>query len=133
MNGQDPLKLPTPAVVDAPDRLFLAEFRGPIGGLLAARGAQGGRALRALSDLGSKNFLHISVSPLYVPDSDGTCKVADVSMSWWLSKQVQKYLDDQIDVNCKGIDRAILDIRKAQPTLLAPPGDLCAGPQTSAN
>jgi hypothetical protein len=127
LSSLDPLKLRIPAIVDAPDHLWFSGVTGPIGGLLGSRGAQGTRALRYLSDLGSDNFLHIYVSPLYVPNAwDGVCKVADVSMSWWLSKQVQSYLNGQIDRNCKAMNQAFLKIRKARDIMLAPPDELCS-------
>jgi hypothetical protein len=126
LSSLDPLKLRIPPIVDAPDHLWFSGVTGPVGGLLGSRGAQGTRALRYLSDLGSDNFLHIYVSPLYVPDWDGVCKVADVSMSWWLSKQVQKYLNDQIDSNCKAMNQAFFKIRKATDIMLAPPDELCS-------
>lgn len=127
LSSLDPLKLRIPPIVDAPDHLWFSGVTGPIGGLLGSRGAQGTRALRYLSDLGSNNFLHIYVSPLYLPNTwNGVCKVADVSMSWWLSKQVQKYLDDQIDRNCSAMNQAFLKVRKATDNMLAPPDENCS-------
>jgi len=123
----DPLKLRRPPIVDAPDHLWFSDVTGPVEGLLGSRGAQGGRALRRLSDLGPNSFLHIYVKPLYVPNIfSGTCEVADVSMSWWLSKQVQKYLDAQIDKNCRAIDLGVWKARnRKNDTALVPPSDNC--------
>jgi hypothetical protein len=47
-------------------------------------------------------------------------------MSWWLSKQVQSYLNGQIDRNCKAMNQAFLKIRKARDIMLAPPDELCS-------
>lgn len=126
VGSQDPLKLLAPPIVDARDRLWFSGLVSPIRGLLGSRGAQGGRALRVLRNTDSENFLHIRVQPIYVANFwTDTCDVADVSMSWWLSKHVQKYLDRQIDENCPEINQAVLKMRGSPETTLSFPSGNC--------
>lgn len=97
----DPLQRTDPPVVDAQDDLWFSGIASPIDGLLSSRGAQGGQALLELRRiLMPDGFVHIYVNPYYRRGKhDDSCRLIDVSMSWWLSKPVQHYLDMQLYLN----------------------------------
>jgi WD40 repeat protein len=99
----DTLALPT-----APPTTTLSTVTSPINALLATGTA---RALHSTvqlcSDVGRDNFTYITVSAGQRNAQKG------LSMSWWLSMHVQKYLDDQLKDN--GInEEAFRKIRRAR-------------------
>jgi hypothetical protein len=62
-----------------------------LNGLLATGGARATlAAVQLCTEIGREDFAYITVAP----DKDGANKA--LSMSWWLSMHVQKYLDDQL-------------------------------------
>ncbi len=137
-----------PAVPDAEDRSWFLFLRGPLGGLLATRGARASYALRQLEDeLESRDdFAEILVfgEPLQgfseapkagacngvAPVVPGT-EMKTVSMSWWLSQPVQEYLDTQLKLakNCVALDQ----VRDWLAQGLAPAvADLASAPRAAA-
>jgi len=126
--GDNDWRLNSPTIPIAEDKSWLLFLRGPLGGLLATRGARSSYALQDLeaslnnktsfaeilvygeplegfsaksSAIGSENGCH-DVTP---PEPGAPLK--DVSMSWWLSQPVQEYLDAQLALarNCVAMDR----------------------------
>jgi len=64
----------------------------PLNALLATGGGRATlAAVQLCSEIGGDNFAYITVQP----DKHNPKKA--LSMSWWLSMHVQKYLDDQLD------------------------------------
>jgi WD40 repeat protein len=71
----------------------------PLTALLGTGGARATlAAVQLCSDIGAENFAYITVAP----DKRNPNKV--ISMSWWLSMHVQKYLDDQL--GAEGVNKA---------------------------
>jgi hypothetical protein len=113
----DPVCAPDPPIIEVSSSFLFSGVRGPLSGLFGARSAQGGRALLQLANSGNtaekkrngcdprvaakdKSFIHFFVRPQYVYSSrTETCHMADVSMSWWLSKPVQAYLNAEVCKN----------------------------------
>ena len=108
-------------------------------GLFGSREAQGGRALWQLANVGGKarngcldpappegsSFVHIYVHPQYTySKSKKLCEMQNLSMSWWLSKPVQAYLDNEV-INANLIP--ILDVLR-RPQTDAPGEQLPAVP-----
>jgi hypothetical protein len=92
----------------APPTVALSTLSSPLHALL---GTGTGRALHAAvqlcSDVGSDDFAFLTVEK----DKHNAKKA--LSMSWWLSMHVQKYLDEQLDA--KGINAAAFrQIRRAR-------------------
>lgn len=117
-----------PTIPAAEDKSWLLSLRGPIGGLLATRGARASYALRDLSEelKDSTSYAELLVygEPIegflenrWETRQDKRCHdvtppppgavLKEVSMSWWLSKAVQEYLDAQLALtrNCEALDR----------------------------
>ena len=118
----DPVCAPDPPVIEVSSSVLFSGVRGPLSGLFGARTAQGGRALLQAANSGNEannfgdpnrkwkrngcspwvpvkdeSFVHFFVRPQYVYSSHtGRCHMVDVSMSWWLSKPVQAYLNYQV-------------------------------------
>ena len=126
--GDNDWRLNSPTIPVAEDKSWLLFLRGPLGGLLATRGARSSYALQDLeaslnnktafaeilvygeplngfsaksSAIGSENGCH-DVTP-----AEPGAPLKDVSMSWWLSQPVQEYLDAQLALarNCVAMDR----------------------------
>jgi hypothetical protein len=71
----------------------------PLNALLGTGGARATlAAVQLCSEIGSENFAYITVQP----DKRNPKKA--ISMSWWLSMHVQKYLDEQLDA--EGVNKA---------------------------
>ncbi|MFM1815552.1 MAG: hypothetical protein RLZ98_2247, partial [Pseudomonadota bacterium] len=69
----------------------ISTWLSPISAFMMTRTARGTLAAVDLcSDIGAENFAFITVSP------DRRNLDKELSMSWWLSKHVQKHLDDQL-------------------------------------
>ncbi len=80
------------AYPDAPRSIAFSTVRSPLRAVLGTRGARGTHAAVELcSRIGTENFAFITVQPDRINNSKA------LSMSWWLSKHVQSYLDAQID------------------------------------
>lgn len=118
----DPVCVPDPPIIEVSSDFLFSGVRGPVSGLFGARAAQGGRALLQAANSGNEvndfanpnskwkrngcspwvppkdeSFVHFFVRPQYVYSSnDEKCHIVDVSMSWWLSKPVQAYLNHQV-------------------------------------
>ncbi|MGB6910020.1 MAG: hypothetical protein WBE01_09860 [Methyloceanibacter sp.] len=110
----DPVCASDPPIIEVGSSFLFSGIRGPLSGLFGARAAQGGRALLQLANSGNtpdktrngcdpwvaakdRSFIHFFVRPQYVYSSrTETCHMADVSMSWWLSKPVQAYLNAEV-------------------------------------
>jgi hypothetical protein len=77
-----------------PDQtLPFALLRSPLSTVEAARGAHGSyAAVELCSSIESDNFAFITVA------RDSNDPGMTLSMSWWLSKHIQKVLDDQLIV-----------------------------------
>lgn len=85
---------------DAPSALSFATFRSSIEAMMATRSARGTlAAVELCSRVSADNFAFVSVRP------DPTNPRKALAMSWWLSKHVQKYLDDQISTGAKALNR----------------------------
>lgn len=125
----DPICQNDPPIINAEDVYWFSDVRGPLSGLFGSRSAQGGRALRQLAnfsgpstsfcpskratDRNALGFIHLVVHPQYqLVDESNHCKLIDVSMSWWLSKPVQEYLDFQIGQNEPAIGEALEVLKK---------------------
>jgi hypothetical protein len=108
---RDPVCAPEPAVIQVNGDYFFSGIRGPLSGLFGGRNAQGGRALWRLANIsgkkkngclpsdnpGDRHFVHFYVHPQYVySETKQACVMENVSMSWWLSKPVQAYLDNEV-------------------------------------
>jgi len=77
--------------------LSFATFRSSIDAMMATRSARGSyAAVELCSELQAKNFAFITVKP------DPTNPNKELTMSWWLSKHVQSYLDEQVDTTGNG-------------------------------
>jgi hypothetical protein len=79
--------------VEVPQSTWFASLGSPLQAVLAARQARGTHAAAVLcQEINDEDrFAFVTVER----DSDNPNK--DLSMSWWLSKHVQKYLDDELD------------------------------------
>ena len=89
-NGDSTLSYPTTA-----QTAWFAWLRAPLNAVLATRQARGSYAAANLcswiSDQARFAFISIGL--------DTTNPNKALSMSWWLSKNVQKYLNEQLDIN----------------------------------
>jgi hypothetical protein len=98
-----------PPLPETTEALPLAWARAPIGGLLETRSSRGDLAMIRLSTWlaqqtandNLERVAHVTVYPEFFDGDDSTAKprFKDVSMSWWLSKPIQEYLDDQLFQN----------------------------------
>ena len=78
----------------APAGLSLPDLQAPLLAVLRSRDARGTQAAVDLCEkVRPENFAFITVAP--DPGSDSKT----LSMSWWLSIRVQKYLDDQVEAD----------------------------------
>lgn len=132
-----------PTIPVTEDRSWLLFLRGPIGGLLATRGARASYALRDLEDnlKNSSSFAEVLVygeptlgfpvdvaAPKYehgchdVPPAQAGTPLKPVSMSWWLSQPVQEYLDAQLALarNCFALDRVRTWLKESEAPKDAP-------------
>ena len=80
--------------VRQPRNITFSTFSAPLGALFGTRGARGSHAaVQLCNEVGARNLAYITVRP----DKNNPGK--QLSMSWWLSKHVQKYLDDQLEAD----------------------------------
>lgn len=88
------------AYPEAPTSLSFATFRSSIEAMMATRSARGTLAAVELCQrVTADNFAFVSV------DKDPTNPKKALTMSWWLSKHVQKYLDDQVSPTAKTLNQ----------------------------
>jgi WD40 repeat protein len=88
--------LPHPRVKET---VTFSTLSSPLGSLLATGSGRATlAAVQLCNEIGSENFTYITVAP----DKDNPEK--GLSMSWWLSMHVQKYLDEQLAP--EGINKA---------------------------
>ena len=95
-----------PPLPEGSEILPLAWARAPVGAFLETRSSRGDLSLIRLTTLlagprpddGVGRLAHVSVYPEFLDGADSTAKprFKDVSMSWWLSKPIQEYLNDQL-------------------------------------
>ena len=103
--GAKILPIPEPA-----QNVAFSFFLSPLSALMGTRSARGSHAGAELcSMVGARNFAFITI--------DKSSKTFDsdkqLSMSWWLSKHVQKFLDEQLDPEIAQINAVAFDkIRK---------------------
>ena len=95
-----------------PTAISFATINSPLGAILGTRNARGSLAgLELCNAVTDKvdDFAFITVEP------NPNNPAAEISMSWWLSKFVQKYLDEQLDPGTSlGNDRAFAKIEAAR-------------------
>lgn len=105
-------------------RKFFSSFWSIIDGVASARTARGTHASEYLSFLATDDeseyypwrstsnpgFVHIRVCP-----PPGKVDDMDLSMSWWLSRPVQRYLNEQLceESNVEGLAKTLLVLEKA--------------------
>jgi WD40 repeat protein len=76
-------------------------FSSPLGALVMTRTARGTHAAATLCAYDEKRFAHIKVWP------DPKNPAKELSMSWWMSKHVQKRLDEELGIrNAKAFEMA---------------------------
>jgi hypothetical protein len=81
------------------ETVTFSTLSSPLGSLLATGSGRATlAAVQLCNEIGSENFTYITVAP----DKDNPEK--GLSMSWWLSMHVQKYLDEQLAP--EGINKA---------------------------
>ena len=93
LSGMDCVTADTTLPRPAPSKTAtLSTLSSPLNALLGTGGAHASlAAVQLCSEIGGENFAYITVEP----DKHNPKKA--LSMSWWLSMHVQKYLDDQLD------------------------------------
>lgn len=101
---------------EAPKGMLFSTLRGPLEAMWQTRTA---RATHAAVDLcsfldGDKNFAFITLA--YDEANSGGA----LSMSWWLSNNVRRYIDEQLDLKRPGVNTQALNTIESWRAL--PPG-----------